>query len=96
MKNEELYRDVMGMVCRETRVAEADVTRSNREECADARFLLVLALSKMLTDNEISMLTGITRRGVCGIRQRAEKMKKWTVRTNWEAIWNELGAKYLR
>lgn len=50
---EELYKDIMNVVCETTGVSESDILHNNREECADARYLLVLALSKMLTDNEI-------------------------------------------
>lgn len=43
MKLEELYKDIIGVVCDVTGLVEADILASNKEECADARYLLVLA-----------------------------------------------------
>lgn len=53
MRIEELYQDIIITVCNVTGIDEADILHSNREECADARYLLVMALSKMMTDEEI-------------------------------------------
>lgn len=68
MKLEELYKDIIGVVCDVTGLVEADILASNREECADARYLLVMALSKMLTDHEIGRFINRTRQGVSFIR----------------------------
>ena len=36
MRIEELYQDIIIMVCNVTGIDEADILHSNREECADA------------------------------------------------------------
>ena len=68
MRIEELYQDIIITVCDVTGIDEADILHSNREECADARYLLVMALSKMMTDEEIGRVIHRTRQGVsyCG------------------------------
>ncbi len=86
MKIEELYKEVVSKVCSVTEVSEADILSSNREECADARYLLVIALSKILTDHEISTVIGRTRQGVSFIRSNKAKLKKWTVANDWKVI----------
>ena len=86
MKLEELYKDIIGVVCDVTGLVEADILASNREECADARYLLVMALSKMLTDHEIGRFINRTRQGVSFIRSNRQKLRKWTVASNWKVI----------
>lgn len=68
MRIEELYQDIIIMVCNVTGIDEADILHSNREECADARYLLVMALSRMMTDEEIGRVIHRTRQGVSYIR----------------------------
>lgn len=87
MKLEELYKDIIGLV-------EADILASNREECADARYLLVLALSKMLTDHEIGRFINRTRQGVSFIRSNRQKLRKWTVASNWKVISKYIASNY--
>ena len=52
MKITELYQKVVGVVITVTGINENDILHSNREECADARYLLVRALSDKLSDKE--------------------------------------------
>lgn len=85
MKKEELYREISEMVCDVTGVSYTDMIHGNREECSDARFLLVKALSVRLTDIEIAGLIGRTRQCVNSIRNNRKPMK-WSVRMNWEEI----------
>ena len=91
---EELYKDIMNVVCETTGVSESDILHNNREECADARYLLVLALSKMPTDNEIGRFIHRTRQGVSFIRFNKEKMNKWTVASNWKVISKYIASNY--
>lgn len=94
MKLEELYKDIIGVVCDVTGLVEADILASNREECADARYLLVLALSKMLTDHEIGRFINRTRQGVSFIRSNRQELRKWTVASNWKVISKHIASNY--
>lgn len=82
MRIEELYQDIIITVCNVTGIDEADILYSNREECADARYLLVMALSKMMTDEEIGRVIHRTRQGVSYIRSNRAKLSKWIVASN--------------
>lgn len=86
MRIEELYQDIIIMVCDVTGIDEADILHSNREECADARYLLVMALSRMMTDEEIGRVIHRTRQGVSYIRSNRAKLSKWIVASNWQVI----------
>lgn len=94
MRIEELYQDVIIMVCNVTGIDEADILHSNREECADARYLLVMALSKMMTDEEIGRVIHRTRQGVSFIRSNRAKLSKWIVASNWQVISKYIASKY--
>lgn len=94
MKLEELYKDIIGVVCDVTGLVEADILASNREECADARYLLVMALSKMLTDHEIGRFINRTQQGVSFIRSNRQKLRKWTVASNWKVISKYIASNY--
>lgn len=61
MKTGDLYQIMMSTVCRHTGVGELDMIESNKEECVDARYILIYFLSKYLTDEDISKNTGLTR-----------------------------------
>ena len=83
----ELYREVMDEVRRLTELPEVFILHSNLEECADARSVLVYALSRYLTDTQIATLIGRTRQGVNFIRQGFDaRCTKWTVQSNWKAM----------
>ena len=78
MKAAELYQNMVAAVCRHTGVGEVDVLESNKEECVDARYILIHFLSQYLTDEDISRVTGLTRQAVNYIRNHFEqKMNKW-------------------
>lgn len=91
MKAAELYQTMAATVCRHTGVGEVDMLESNKEECVDARYLLVHFLSQYLTDEDISRETGLTRQAVNYIRNHFEqKINKWGVKGNMADISNEL------
>lgn len=94
MRIEELYQDIIITVCNVTGIDEADILHSNREECADARYLLVMALSKMMTDEEIGRVIHRTRQGVSYIRSNRAKLSKWIVANNWQVISKYIASKY--
>ena len=91
MKSKELYEEVLAVVEEVTDIPRSVILSSNREECVDARFLLVYSLSRMLTDSEIARLTGRTRRGIAYLRTSNHKLHKWLVGKNWEDIKKRLG-----
>lgn len=41
MKTGDLYQIMMSTVCRHTGVGELDMIESNKEECVDARYILI-------------------------------------------------------
>lgn len=87
MKPAELYRPLLAEVVRLTELPEEQLLHSNLEECADARSILVHALSRFLTDNQIATLIGRTRQGVNFIRSGFDaRCTKWTVQSNWKAM----------
>lgn len=86
MKITELYQKVVGVVIMVTGINENDILHSNREECADARYLLVRVLSDKLSDKETGLLIGRTRQGVSFIRSNDTKMRKWSVMSAWREI----------
>lgn len=65
----ELYRSAKYSVLHHTEIDEELLLNSNKEECVDARCLLVSCLSKCgLKDADIAELTHLTRAGVCKLR----------------------------
>ena len=58
---QELWEKAKYLVCDYTELSEEDVLTSNREECVDARYILVGIMGEYLTDEEIAKLSGLTR-----------------------------------
>lgn len=91
MKAAELYQNMVAAVCRHTGVGGVDVLESNKEECVDARYILIHFLSQYLTDEDISRVTGLTRQAVNYIRNHFEqKMNKWSIKSNMSDIGDEI------
>lgn len=84
----EFFDKVMNKVTEVTEVSKDDVLHSNREECVDARYILVAVLSERLTDNDIAALTGWKRQTVNFIRNHVEERKRyrWSVRAGIDGI----------
>lgn len=76
----------MAVALQVTGFTREEILRSNQEEHADARFLLVTALARMLSDSEIARLMGLSRKGVAYIRSCDFKLGKWLVGKNWEEM----------
>lgn len=57
----ELYEKIKRIVCDYAELLEADILNSNREECVNARYIMVGLLGEYLTDDEIAKLSGLTR-----------------------------------
>ena len=82
-----LYRAILDEVHRLTELPEVFILHSNLEECADARSVLVHALSRFLTDSQIATLMGRTRQGVNFIRMGWRTRKdKWGVASIWKEM----------
>lgn len=95
MKKEEIYKVVLDKVTEVTGLSGCDIIHSNREECSDARFLLVRSLARFgLTDTEIGTIICRTRKGVAYIRQHDARSSKWKVGSDWEAIRKWIGSNY--
>lgn len=91
MKAAELHQTMVAAVCRHTGVGEVDVLESSKEECVDARYILIHFLSQYLTDEDISRVTGLTRQAVNYIRNHFEqKMNKWSIKSNMSDIGDEI------
>lgn len=91
MKSAELYQAMTAAVCRHTGVSEVDMIESNKEECVDARYILVYFLAQFLTDDEISRQTSLKRQSINHIRNNFEcKMQKWSVKSCLSEISKEL------
>lgn len=77
----ELYLLICNTVCNCTGLSEEIIFGSNKEECVDARYVLIFMLSKYLTDGEISKVTSISRACANKIRNSFKnKMKKYSIR----------------
>lgn len=91
---EELYKDIMNVVCETTGVSESDILHNNREECADARYLLVFFLFESgMYPSQIAAHIHKTKRAVnymiSNFHERMESGKM--MRIYWDDIKNLLG-----
>jgi hypothetical protein len=92
----ELFKEVLGNVCRSLGLDEDSVIHSNKEECVDARYLLVKALYKLgFTDTEVSELIHHTRQSIGYLRNNYKKSNKWILANNWKNISKWLEDNYL-
>ena len=58
MNNVELFNEVLDNVCKRTELDADSVKSSNREECVDARYLVIALLSEKLSDKQIAEVSG--------------------------------------
>jgi hypothetical protein len=92
MCTNEIFKEVMQVVCDVTGLSERDVLFSKTEECTDARFLLVKYLWRLMPCVSIGQLIKRTRQGVNAILQR-EKGDSWLMERNWKEIVKRLESK---
>lgn len=92
MCKDEIFKEVLSVVCEITGLSEEDVLRSKTEESTDARFLLVKYLWRFMPVVCIAQLIGRTRQGVRAILQR-EKGDTWLMTRNWKEIVKRLESK---
>lgn len=58
MRKVELFNEVLDNVCKGTELDTDSVKSSNREECVDARYLVIAVLSEKLSDKQIAEVSG--------------------------------------
>ena len=58
MNKVELFNEVLDNVCKGTELDTDSVKSSNREECVDARYLVIAVLSEKLSDKQIAEDSG--------------------------------------
>lgn len=69
MRIKDLYCTVLSIVCRVTDLEENEIFCSNKEECVDARSLLIKTLiDNGITEKEIVRLTGLSQQRVDSLK----------------------------
>ena len=58
MNKVELFNEVLDNVCKGTELDTDSVKSSNREECVDARYMVIAVLSEKLSDKQIAEVSG--------------------------------------
>lgn len=54
----EIFNEVLNNVCKAMELDADSVKHSNKEECVDARYLVVALLSERLSDRQIAEVSG--------------------------------------
>jgi isopentenyldiphosphate isomerase len=54
----ELFEEVLENVCRSLELDRESVLHSNKEECVDARYVIIAVLSERLSDRQIAEVSG--------------------------------------
>ena len=91
----EFFKQVLDVVSEVTGIAPDDIIKSRKEECTDARYILVKYLySKKMTPITIGEQLGRTRQGVGSILRRG-KFQNWLTERNWEETVKQLASKGL-
>lgn len=85
---EKIYNEILDVVHDVMGIETADILKSKREECVDARHILVYVLtSKGISDITIAHLTRLTRPCVCIIRNNFKyRLKRYFVNLNYQQI----------
>ena len=97
MKTAELYNWIIHETVEVSGIDRDRIEHGKDEESSDARVAVVWLLGRVLTDAQISLLMGITRRGVHYIRSSYEaKRGKWVVRSIVEAVRKRMGSEVLQ
>lgn len=94
MCKEELFNQVLEVVSNVTGIDPKEIVKSRKEECSDARYILVKFLSKRIPSVNIGELLGRTRQGVGSILNR-DKAENWIISRNWQETIKQLESKGL-
>lgn len=83
----ELYDKVKYLVSDYAELSEDDILTSNKEECVNARYIMIGILGDYLTDEEIARCTGLTRACANKIRNGMRaKMNRFSFRCLYESV----------
>lgn len=58
MFKKEIFEYVFWKVCQMTELSENDVRNSHKDECVDARYLVIAVLSAKMSDRQIAEVSG--------------------------------------
>ena len=58
MNKVELFNEVLDNVCKSMDLDTESVKHCNKEECVDARYILIAVLSEKLSDKQIAEISG--------------------------------------
>jgi hypothetical protein len=87
MKKENLFSLVSEKVSEVTGIGIPQMLSSTTEECTDARYLLIRALSALdFTDIDIARHIGRSRQAVGYLRSKYKKSRKWTIANDWQSL----------
>lgn len=87
MKKENLFTQVSEKVSEITGIEVSQMLSSTTEECTDARYLLIRALSALdFTDIDIARHIGRSRQAVGYLRSKYKKSRKWTIANDWQSL----------
>ena len=58
MSRRDFFEKILGKVCEMTGLSVEKVCKSNKEECVDARYVVIAVLSEKLSDKQIAEVSG--------------------------------------
>lgn len=94
---ENLFQSVSAFVSETTGIEVPCMLSSTTEECTDARYLLIRALSALdFTDIDIARHIGRTRQAVGYLRSKYKRCEKWTIANDWKIIRQWLENNYFK
>ena len=88
MCKKEIFNEVFGNVCKAMELDADSVKHSNKEECVDARYLVIALLSERLSDRQIAEVSGWSYQLVNKARNTFHKRCKY--RFGLKALYKEL------
>ena len=92
-----IFTQVSEKVSETTGIPIPDMLSSCTEECTDARYLLICALTALsFTDIDIARHIGRTRQAVGYLRNKYKRSRKWTLANDWKTISKWLESNYLK
>lgn len=56
----ELFNEILSKVSEVTELQPEEILKSNKEECVDARYVLIAVLSERLSDRQIAEVSGLS------------------------------------
>jgi hypothetical protein len=82
---ESIFNEVLQKVAEVTGIDPSSIIHSNKEECTDARYILIKVLLSMgFTENEVSGKLGCKRQAVNYAKNHFDdRLRKWSFRVNY-------------